>query len=614
MKIRLKLMALVFGLLFLFALSASVYIVGNVYVGSIEDEAARLQELTLSVNLLRSEVNRMDSRNFESVDLGLAAARKRFVDTLDSMHESARLRSLGEEVSASLNTLFAMKDLVEQRIDTTVTIQKEYEAAIARDTILDPQKMSLLAISDYVVTMEKTELRVPLLSLRNIYLDSLTSLDQALEMQDKVIRNQVSSVDVAVASFRSRATAITFGMIAFFVILSVPFAFVLASRMSASVERLGKNAAILDSGDLTGRFERTSRDEVGSLADALNAFVSGLARSISGIHSASARNVEVRDLLHGAAQEASSSIAQIESNSESITRQIGKLNDQVSLTGSEIGVVSAQIDSLHGDINRQNETVEGASGAIGTVIGSLGDVVNLVTTGRETSALLSDSVGQSRDELSETYRRITRINESAGTIREITGIMAGISARTNLLAMNAAIEAAHAGEYGQGFAVVADEIRSLAEASAARSKEIGKNIVSIVKEIEQTQALAANANETFDGMLSRLDDMKQAIDSIQTSITRTASDSESVSRAMRELNEISRKIGDGSDAMSASSLRIGATATDLERISHEVYTNISEINAGIHHIGETVRAVTTHAESVGAVSAALDAEVRFFKV
>lgn len=365
MKIRLKLMTLVIGLLFLFTLSASVYIVGDWYVGRIEGEAARLHELTLSVNLLRSEVNRMDSRNFESVDLGLAAARKRFAATLDSVEASHGLRSLGDEVSTSLNTLFAMKDLVEQRIGTTATIQKEYEATVARDTVLDPQKMSLLAISDYVATMGDTDLRVPLLSLRNIYLDSLTSLDQALEMQDKVIRNQVSSIDGAVAAFRSRAMAITFGMIALFVAIFVPVAFTLASKMSASVERLGKNAAILDTGDLTGRFERTSRDEVGSLADALNSFVSGLSRSISGIHSASSRNVEVRNLLHGAAQEASSSIAQIESNSESITRQIGKLNDQVSLTGSEIETVASQIEALHGDINRQNETVGGRAARSG---------------------------------------------------------------------------------------------------------------------------------------------------------------------------------------------------------------------------------------------------------
>jgi len=417
-----------------------------------------------------------------------------------------------------------------------------------------------------------------------------------------------------VAAYSDRFGSIALGIILVLVLSAIAIALRMATRMSSSVERLGRNAGLLESGDLTGRFERTSRDEVGALADGLNGFLVTLSETVSGIHRASAKNVEVRNLLHAAAQEASSSVAEIESNSESITRQIGKLNDQVALTSSEITAVSGQIGTLHGDVGRQNQTVAGASDAIGTVIGSLEQVVSLVSSGRDASNELADSVGKSREELSETYRRITKINESAGTIREITGVMAGIAARTNLLAMNAAIEAAHAGQYGQGFAVVADEIRSLAEASSARSKEIGKNIVAIVKEIEQTQELAANTNTAFDGMLQRLEAMGDSINRIQESIVKTSTDSASVSRAMRELNEISAKIGSGSDAMSASSRTIIETARDLERISHEVYTNISEINSGIHHIGETVRSVTAHAETVGEVSAALDSEVRFFKV
>ncbi len=614
MKIRSKLTVLVVGLVLFFVLGSSVYVGGNWYVDQIVSEAESLRELTLSVNLLRAEVDRMDSRTFDSVDIGLNAARTRLLDDFDSISGLKRLRGLNAEVAASLDTLFSVKDIVQGRIDGTIKIQKDFEAAIKSDLRLNPEKMTLLSASDFAFANLSPEARVDVILLRNEYSDALLSLDQALEMQDKVIRNQLTSVNDAVVAYRSRTGTVSLGIIGVLLAFGVFLAIRMARRITLSVERLGRNAGLLETGDLTGKFERTTKDEVGALADGLNSFLRILSETVSGIHRASERNVEVRNLLHGAAQEASSSIAEIESNSESITRQIGKLNDQVALTSREITEVSGQIDKLHVDIARQNQTVEGATGAIETVIGSLGSVVHMVSGGRDTSAQLADAVGHSRTELAETYNRITKINESAGTIREITGVMAGIAARTNLLAMNAAIEAAHAGEYGQGFAVVADEIRSLAEASSARSKEISKNIVAIVKEIEQTQALAGNANKTFDAMLDRLDAMRDSIDRIQESISRTSSESSSVSRAMGELNEISAKIGVGSESMSASSLTIIETGRDLERISQEVYTNISEINSGIHHIGETVRSVTTHAETVGEVSAALDAEVRFFKV
>ncbi len=614
MKIRLKLMVLVAGLVLLFALSASVYVVGNGYIQGIKTEATALQDLTLSVNLLRSEVNRMDSRTFGSIEIGLSDAKDQLAASFEEIDGLRRLKALGGEAKGVFQNLQSVRDTIDAKLASTSAAQGDFTAEIRDSIQVDPSYYSMTQVSDFAFTVLTVEQRKSLIATRNKYAAEILSFDQVLEMQDKVIKAQIEVIDGAVAAMQIKVGIATFALVALFIVIALVVATRIAARLTASIEGMGKSAAILDSGDLTGRFEKTSHDEVGTLAEALNAFVATLRGSIAGIHSASGRNVEVRDLLLGEVQEASSSIAQIESNSESIARQIEKLNDQVSLTGEEVTAVSAQIESLHLDIKRHNETVAAASGEIDTVIGSLEEVVRVVDEGRSASSLLASSVEKSRDELAETYRSVTRINESAGTIREITGVMAGIAARTNLLAMNAAIEAAHAGEFGQGFAVVADEIRSLAEASSARSKEIGKNIGTIVGEIEQTQALAENANKTFDGMIDRLGDMTASINTIQAGIADTSANSESVSRAMRDLNGISAKIASSSDAMSKSSATIDVTAKDLGRISHEVFTNIAEITKGIHHIGDTVRSVAAHAEAVGEVSGALDGEVKFFKV
>jgi len=611
-KIRHKLLSLVFGIVSLMGMSVSVYVAGNAYVGRVKDEAALLEDLSLSVNLLRSEVNRMDSRPFESIDLGLKSARERLKQTFERLESFRYLPSLSAEVSDALTGLRAVETGLVPRLDEAVSIQKAFESLIERLTGLDPRRQSLASVSDYMLSSMTSANRVELIALRSRYNASITALDQALEMQDRVIHNHQASIEGAVSSFAGRALTVSLSLAAALAALALLAGLRIARGLSASVERLEKNAAILETGDLTARFERTSGDEVGDLADALNAFIAALSRALSGISGASAKNEGVRARLHAAAQEASSSVIQIESSSESITRQIGKLNDQVSLTLEEIRKITDQIEALHGDIERQEDTVRGADGAISTVIASLEGVVNLAAEGRDAARQLADSVDSSRGELTETYRHVTKINESAGTIREISSVMAGIAARTNLLAMNAAIEAAHAGEYGRGFAVVADEIRSLAEASSSRSKEIGRNVGAIVKEIEQAQSLAGKANLAFDAMLERLSRMSSSIEGIQESITHTARESGNVSDAMGSLNDISRTIASGSASMSGSSRAIASTAADLGRISSEVFSNISEIDAGIHHIGEAVRSVSAHAEAVGEVSSALDAEVRFF--
>jgi len=365
---------------------------------------------------------------------------------------------------------------------------------------------------------------------------------------------------------------------------------------------------------LTRRFADRESDEIGDLARSLNRFLASLSGALAGIRQASARNLEVKGNLGSAALDAASAVTQIEANSDSITRQIERLNGQVEVTNGEIESVSSQITALRGDVRVQQSTLGDSTEAINQVLEALNVVVGAVDSGKTAADRIAETTGEGQKEFSETYARVTSIHDSASLIREIVGVMAGIAARTNLLAMNAAIEAAHAGEYGQGFAVVADEIRSLAEASSARSKEIGKNVANIVADIEKAKDLAGSTNRNFDRMHEECQALSALMRSVQDTVMDTFTDGQRVADSIRRLNEISRKIDAGSDAMEHSSSRILAVASDLGRISTESYSNISEINSGIHGIGESVRSVSAFADEVGEVSVKLDGEIAFFKV
>lgn len=614
MKIRQKLLSLVFGISALLILCVVIYVVSNNAITRIEDEFQQLNDLSLKLNKLRVEVNRSHSIKFLDSDAFIVKSREEFMESFVKIDTFVNLVKVSEDVTNALKSLKSIQKLIDVRVDEMYEAQKALDEAIELDIAEERDTLSIPLLASYMFSRDASELKGWLQFALARYQESLKSLDLALEVQDQIIQKQYGIIREAIAERRARALRTMFILMALLAAGGFALVLMFSNRISVSIESLAKNIEPLKDGDLTGVIVKKSHDEVGLLATTMNQFLVSMKGALKAILAASAKNIEVKNLLHDSSQEASSAITQIESNSDSITKQIGMLNSQVEITVTEIGGVSRQIEALHEDIGVNKETVAGAASAIESVMSSLNEIVAVVAEGSSTSGELSGAVEVSRSEFGKTYERVLSIHESAGTIREITGVMAGIAARTNLLAMNAAIEAAHAGEYGRGFAVVADEIRSLAEASSARSKEIGKNISVIVKEIEQTKELAGNTNRNFDQMLHHIKSMGEAILSVDERISQTLALSSSVSRAMGRLDEVSGKIEGGSQRMEESSRAIRLAAEDLQRISAEVYTNIGEINTGIHQIGETIREVSQFAETVGEVSGGLDRQVNYFKL
>lgn len=614
MKIRQKLLSLVFGIGLLLVLCVIVYL-GMIRGASlIEDEFARLNDLSVSIARLRIEVNRANVLSFKDTDSAILNVHEAFDEAFTVVPTLVHLPAISEGVQESLTILSRVNSLVTARLNTLFDDQKALDEQIAEIMKTSRDTTSILGINNFAISNGGGAETIPLVYAVNKYQSSLISLDGVLEIQEGTIRKQFEIIEEAIAARRESAFRTVIALLIVIGVMAFAIMLVFANKISSSIEKLSASIEPLGSGDLTGVIEIKRTDEIGFLASTLNQFLSSMKNALASILAASRRNIQVKNLLQESAQDASSSITEIESNSDSITRQIGNLNSQVDVTVKEITGISTQIGSLHNDIKTHKETVSSASSAIDAVMSSLNEIVSVANDGTRISGELAHTVDQSKNEFGKTYASVTSINENAGTIREITGVMAGIAARTNLLAMNAAIEAAHAGEYGRGFAVVADEIRSLAEASSARSKEIGRSIALIVSEIEQTKELAGTTNKNFEEMLRRISAMTDAITSIDERISQTLALSTSVSRAMERLDRVSSQIDDGSTAMDQSSRAIMSAASDLERITAEVYANIGEINTGIHQIGETVRQVSAHAETVGEVSSELDREVNYFTI
>jgi len=176
---------------------------------------------------------------------------------------------------------------------------------------------------------------------------------------------------------------------------------------------------------------------------------------------------------------------------------------------------------------------------------------------------------------------------------EINSVMENIASQTNLLSMNAAIEAAHAGEAGKGFAVVADEIRKLAESSSEQSKTIGTVLKKIKDSIDKITLSTNNVLNKFEAIDTGVKTVSEQEEVIRNAMEEQGEGSKQVLDGVSHLNDITRQVKSGSNEMLSGAKEVIQESTNLERVTQEITSGMNEmasgadqINVAVNHVNE----------------------------
>jgi methyl-accepting chemotaxis protein len=196
---------------------------------------------------------------------------------------------------------------------------------------------------------------------------------------------------------------------------------------------------------------------------------------------------------------------------------------------------------------------------------------------------------EGKAKLDPLIEQIKMITQQSKLLQEANSLISGIAARTNLLAMNAAIEAAHAGEHGRGFAVVADEIRKLAENSAVQSKGIATNLKAIQGVIDQVVVSSSEVKESFEIINTGINEVNSGQSFIQSAMTEQQEASKEVLIALDEITQVTTRVGDFAAETETGSKEIGKEMDNLLTITETIKDRVNEANQNIQNITDTIK-------------------------
>ncbi len=385
-------------------------------------------------------------------------------------------------------------------------------------------------------------------SLRKTQASYLDAINKMLEHQNKEVEKVGAEADRNVMQART----IVIALLLVSIILAVVFSILIVRSITRPIEPMVAAAKRIAEGDLNVAIEHRSNDEIGQLSDSLRIMAENLKRMISQVSSTSTQIAAASSQLHSTAE------------------QIATGAEEVAAQAATVATASEEMSATSGDIAQNCQlAAEGAQLAAQTASDGATVVEKTVTV-----------MGQIAEKVMESAKTVESLGARSDQIGAIIGTIEDIADQTNLLALNAAIEAARAGEQGRGFAVVADEVRALAERTTRATKEIGEMIKAIqretkgavaameqgVQQVENGTMEAAKSGEALQNILEQVNNVAMQVHQIATAAEEQTATTSEISSNMIQITDVVQQTSHGAQESATAAAQLNSNAEELQHL------------------------------------------------
>ena len=423
----------------------------------------------------------------------------------------------------------------------------------------------------------------------------------------------VSEQSIYSGIYTMRLKAFLFGTVVFLICaIAVFISLSYVSSMFRLINTALKNIAEGE-GDLTVSLSVHTSKEFSAMSSYFNRTIEKIRTSIRTVRANTDNMEQVGSELAGNVTQTASAIHEINANIVGVKQQSLTQSASVTETATTVEEIVKTIKQLNGSIEAQAGSVAQSSTSIEQMVANIASITQMLNKTSDSIKDLVTATNAGKETIVTSNSVTQKLAEESGSLMEASGVIQHIASQTNLLAMNAAIEAAHAGEAGKGFAVVADEIRKLAEESSAQGKTITATLKTLGGEIETLSASSKTVEAKFNAIFTLAEQVKEMSARLTEAMDEQENGSKEVLTAIKSINTVTIEVQAGSEEMLKGGESVAEEMHKLDDLTRIITESMNEMASGAVQINNAVQEVSEITQKNKRSIEALAEEVGKFK-